>query len=467
MNRIVLHAGFCAHNKILILNQSPDSCTFGMLEENEGLKRKIEKAWPEKKLEFNIIDTDTFNVLLARLFSQNAAHDSTVLPYSGKQEDKTQPAETDSRIDKIEDEAPIINLLNSIFLEAISKNASDIHIEIGKEQTAVRFRLDGLLVLMQTLSEPVGRALSARLKVLADLNVLETRRPQDGRIELRSSTLILDVRISIVPAVSGESIVLRILPDTSLPLSLEELGFTAVQIQTIETFLTAPAGLILVTGPTGSGKTTTLASFLHILNKPEVKIISIEDPVEYRIDGITQIQTHDELGLSFDALLKRIFRQDPDIIMIGEIRDSKTAELAVRAALTGHLVFSTLHTNSTAEAVVRLEDLGIPRYLTASVLRAVIAQRLLRRLCVHCRGCRCESCSHTGYRGRIAAAEILPIDEDFSGLISRYTTVNELYGLQKERCIQSIREDAVLKAVQGLTDTREILRELGAENGDG
>ena len=470
MQKIILHAGFCAHNRIIILEQDEQTCVFGILEENTALERKLKKAWPNLYLQFRIIEQDTFQVQLARLFSKTQDHSSenTENSNTGKNietengkysaEAHTQP---DTHIDTIEDEAPIINLMNSIFLEAISKNASDIHIETGKTGTVIRFRLDGLLVPMQTVQTAVGKALAARLKVLAHLNVLEQRLPQDGRIELRTAHLTLDVRVSIVPAAWGESVVLRILPDTMLPLSLQELGFSDEQIQLVKPFLDLPSGLILITGPTGSGKTTTLAAFLHTLNKPDVKIISIEDPVEYRIDGVTQIQTNDELGLSFDVLLKRIFRQDPDIIMIGEIRDAKTAELAARAALTGHLVFSTLHTDNAVESVMRLADLGVPPYLISAVLRGIISQRLIRRVCTECGGTGCKACAYTGGKGRIAVAEIFPIDESFADAVYTRASPRELYQQRKQKRLPSMYEDACDKMHQGIITQQEIARVLG------
>lgn len=470
MHPLVLHAGFCAYNHIIILEQNEDTCVFGILEENTALERKLRKAWPHLNLQFTLIEQDVFQVRLARLFSQAKDAAYTDTGKSSKTQNGERAGEVhsmpDVSIDTIEDEAPIINLMNSIFLEAISKNASDIHIETGKNGTTVRFRLDGVLVPMQTVQSSIGRALAARLKVLAHLNVLEQRRPQDGRIELRTAHLTLDVRISIVPAALGESIVLRILPDTMLPLSLQELGFSDEQRQMMEPFLALPSGLILITGPTGSGKTTTLAAFLHILNKPDVKIISIEDPVEYRIDGVTQIQTNDELGLSFDVLLKRIFRQDPDIIMIGEIRDSKTAELAVRAALTGHLVFSTRHTDNAVESVMRLEDLGVPPYLISAVLRGVISQRLIRRVCTECGGVGCKTCAQTGGKGRIAVAEIFPIDAAFSETVYARASPQELYRQRKEKGLPSTYDDALEKMQQGIITQQEIIRALGTQPGE-
>jgi type II secretory ATPase GspE/PulE/Tfp pilus assembly ATPase PilB-like protein len=264
-----------------------------------------------------------------------------------------------------------------------------------------------------------------------------------------------------VPAIWGESIVLRLLNRSDSPLSIDSLGFSVSHSGYLRNIPGVPSGLILVTGPTGSGKTTTLAALLRELNIESVKIISIEDPVEYRIPGITQIQVHEELELTFDNLLRRIFRQDPDIIMIGEIRDIETAELAVRAALTGHLVFATLHTNSALEAIYRLQNMGIPNYMAAAVLRMVIAQRLIRKICPHCKSQGCAHCSHTGYFGRTVIAEIIRFDVTLSDLIAGGITIDQLRSYLKEKNFKSLFDDADEKINSGISTESEIRRELG------
>ena len=292
--------------------------------------------------------------------------------------------------------------------------------------------------------------------------MLENRRPQDGHIEIQTDTYSLDVRVSMVPTIWGESIVLRLLNRSDTPFTLDSLGFSPQYAQCLRDILCSASGLILVTGPTGSGKTTTLAAILKELNTQNTKIISIEDPVEYRIGGITQIQVHEALGLTFDTLLRRIFRQDPDIIMIGEIRDIQTAELAVRAALTGHLVFATLHTNNAIEAVYRLQNMGIPAYMVAAVLRISIAQRLIRKKCPSCNAEGCAQCLHSGYQGRTVIAEFIPVTPALAGMIAAGTGVEKMRThLQKQRA-QTLFDDANEKLAAGITTEAEIRRELGS-----
>jgi len=395
------------------------------------------------------MDQDEFNLKLSRL-------------YSGEDSDSDECADSNAPlIDRIADDAPVINLLNSIFLEALTKKASDIHIESGPVNSAVKYRVDGILLPARNISAERASAVSTRLKILSGLNVLEKRRPQDGHIDIKTGVCSPDVRISIVPAVWGESIVLRLLNRSDVSLSLDALGFSARHYDSIKKLLTLSSGLVLVTGPTGSGKTTTLAAILGELNNGNTKIISIEDPVEYRIPGITQIQVHDELGLNFENLLRRIFRQDPDIIMIGEIRDIETAELAVRAALTGHLVFATLHTSSAAEAVYRLQNMGIPGYMAGVVLKSVIAQRLIRKTCRACSGSGCAGCSQTGFAGRTVIAEILSIDTELQDRIAANQTAGQIGTYLRDCGYRTIFDDAVEKLKGNVTTSEEIRRELG------
>jgi general secretion pathway protein E/type IV pilus assembly protein PilB len=451
-----LTPAFCAANGIIVTRFEGNSIFFGMLNTGDTvLKRRVLKAYSEYQCVFQEIETDVFNLKLTQIYSDEQA-----------QEPGSLTAARDNResiIDKIADDAPVVNLLNSIFLEAISKRASDIHIESGADETNIRYRIDGLLVTVKTITQERAIAVSARLKILANLNVLENRRPQDGHIDVRTNSYSLDVRISIIPAIWGESIVLRLLNRSDALLSLDSLGFSRSHSVHLQNVLNITSGLILVTGPTGSGKTTTLAAILKELNINITKIISIEDPVEYRIPGITQIQVNEELGLGFDSLLRRIFRQDPDIIMIGEIRDIETAELAIRAALTGHLVFATLHTNNAIEAVYRLQNMGIPSYMVAAVLRMVIAQRLIRKTCPECKNSGCIHCSHSGFRERTAIAEFIPVDVNLSDLISAGVTVDKLRSHLQTRLFKTIYEDAEEKAASGITTELEIKRERGVK----
>jgi len=452
MNRPILAPAFCAANGIIITRCECKTIYFELLDINDAvLQSRVKKAFSGFQCIFNELENDSFNLKLSQLFSEEQS--SNVVLSSDSRE---------SIIDKIADDAPVINLLNSIFLEAISKRASDIHIESGFNQSAIRFRVDGLLMTVKTISQERSIAISARLKILANLNVLENRRPQDGHIDVKTDSYSLDVRISIIPAIWGESIVLRLLNRSDSPCSLDSLGFSASHTTHLQGIKNIRAGLILATGPTGSGKTTTLTAILKELNTNNTKIISIEDPVEYRTEGITQIQVNEELQLTFDAILRRIFRQDPDIIMVGEIRDIETAELAVRAALTGHLVLATLHTNNAIEAVYRLQNMGIPPYMLAAVLRMIIAQRLIRKICPKCEANGCAHCSNTGYWGRTVAAEIVPIDRELSSMIADGVGIGQLRLHLQEKSFKTIFDDAKEKASAGITTEAEIQRELGS-----
>jgi len=455
MSHPVLSPAFCAANGVIITKTEGRSIFFGMLNSNDAvLMTRIKKAYPDYQCEFHVLNTEDFNLKLSQLFSEENVNE----PASAVD------AIHDSRksiIDKIADDAPVVNLLNNIFLEAISRRASDIHIESKNNETAVRYRIDGLLSDTRTISRERTLAVSARLKILANLNVLENRRPQDGHIDIKTDAYSLDVRLSIVPTIWGESIVLRLLNRSDTVLSLDSLGFSSHYAHYLHDILNTPSGLILVTGPTGSGKTTTLAAILKELNLQSTKIISIEDPVEYRIEGITQIQVNDELGLTFDTLLRRIFRQDPDIIMIGEIRDIQTAELAIRAALTGHLVFATLHTNNAIEAVYRLQNMGIPSYMVAAVLRLAIAQRLIRKSCTVCNTTGCSHCSHTGYSGRTVIAEFIPVTADLCDLIANGPDIEKLRSYLEKQNYKTLFDDAEEKVAAGISTKLEIKRELG------
>ena len=456
MSRPVLSPAFCAANGIIVTSAEGRSVSFGMLNADDNvLITRIKKAFSGLQCEFNTLPADEFNLKLSRLFSEDT---SDISPDSASESRDSRK----SIIDKVAGDAPVVNLLNSIFLEAISLKASDIHIESGSGETAIRYRIDGLLVSAANISQERAMAVSARLKILANLNVLENRRPQDGHIDVITDSYSLDVRISIVPTIWGESIVLRLLNRSDSPFTLDSLGFSAKHSRYLQDILATPSGLILVTGPTGSGKTTTLAAILKELNARKTKIISIEDPVEYRIEGITQIQVNDDLGLAFDTLLRRIFRQDPDIIMIGEIRDVQTAELAVRAALTGHLVFATLHTNNAIEAVYRLQNMGIPSYMAAAVLRLVAAQRLIRKQCQKCKTSGCPDCNQTGYAGRTVIAEFIPVTPELSNLITDSPDMEKLRLHLKYKNYTTLYEDAQEKTASGITTESEVTRELGA-----
>ena len=368
-------------------------------------------------------------------------------------------------IEKNADEASVIKLVNQIITEAIKMRATDIHIEIYVDKVVLRYRIDGVLREMKMPSDAyyIEPAIVSRIKIMCHLDVVEHRIPQDGRAKVRLlDGAEVDLRVSILQGYFGENVVIRILPSQVL-LDLDKIGFLPQDLDTITKLLQKPHGIILLTGPTGSGKTTTLYTCLSRLNRKEVKIISIEDPVEYAIEGITQIQVNPKVGLTFANALRSVLRHDPDIMMIGEIRDSETADLAIRSSLTGHLVFSTLHTNDSATGVARLMDMGIQPYLLASSVEVIIAQRLVRLLCPQCKGKGCEACSETGFKWRRPIYEIMVIDDDLRNLIIEHKSAQEIKAKAREKGMRTLMENGMLLVEQGLTSREEILRVVELE----
>ena len=363
-------------------------------------------------------------------------------------------------IEKSAEEASVIKVVNQVLSEAIKLRATDIHIEPYMNKVHLRYRIDGILREFKVPEDMyyIEPAIVSRIKIMSNLDVVEHRIPQDGRtkVSLQDGQEI-DLRISIIPAYFGENVVIRILP-TQILLDLDVIGFNPDDLQKIKKALQKPHGIILLTGPTGSGKTTTLYASLTRLNKPEVKIISIEDPVEYALEGITQIQVNPKVGLTFANTLRSVLRHDPDIMMIGEIRDSETADLAIRSALTGHLVFSTLHTNDAPSAIARLLDMGIEPFLLASSLEVLIAQRLIRLLCVACKGKGCDNCSDTGFKGRRAVFEILAVDDEIRQMIVGRKTASELAAKAKQLGMRTLKDAGMQLVQEGLTTQEEIMR---------
>lgn len=353
-------------------------------------------------------------------------------------------------LDKIANDAPTINLVNSICIDAIRLEASDIHIESGLENAKVRYRIDGLLQTVRTIENERFAAVSSRIKIMSNLNILEKRQPQDGRITVNINNENIDLRVSIIPITNGESIVMRILGKNNAPKSLDNLGFSDKQLKDIKSMIHIPHGLILVTGPTGSGKTTTLNAMMKEMVSETTKIISIEDPVEYVVEGVNQIQINEQINLGFDSILRRVLRQDPNVIMVGEIRDKATAELSIRAALTGHLVLSTLHTNDAVSVIPRLINMGIEPYLISSVLRGAIAQRLVRKL----------DRTGNGYKGRIVVSEEFLMDSTLENIINRGADQGEILQYLKSRNMVFLAQDAMDKVHKKITTKEEIEREI-------
>lgn len=384
-----------------------------------------------------------------------------------------------------DEEAPVIKLVNLILFQAVKERASDIHIEPFSKELKVRFRIDGVLYHRFDPPKRLQSAIVSRLKVMAKLDIAEKRLPQDGRIPIKIADKEIDIRVSIIPTSFGERVVLRLLDKSNLLLGLEEIGLAPDQLQAMDNLIHRPQGMILVTGPTGSGKTTTLYAALNRINSPDKNIITIEDPIEYQLTGIGQMQVNPKIGLTFAQGLRSVLRHDPDVILVGEIRDVETAEIAIQAALTGHLVFSTLHTNDAASAATRLIDMGIEPFLVASVVRAIIAQRLIRVICPECKGRYtpepevlaeigleakqlpggqlyygrgCPACAHTGFHGRTGIYEILNISEPIRQLIMRKIDSGTLARQAGEEGMRTLRADGLRQVIAGITTIDEVIR---------
>lgn len=382
-------------------------------------------------------------------------------------------------------EAPVVKLVNLFITDAVKRGASDIHLEPYENDFRVRYRIDG--VLYEVMSPPLQlkSAIISRIKIMAELDIAERRLPQDGRIKVRVGGRMIDLRVSTLPTLFGEKVVMRILDRSSLSLDLATLGFEKDEFEKFMKGITTPYGIILITGPTGSGKTTTLYAALHKINTTETNIMTAEDPVEYNLPGINQVQTKPEIGLTFASSLRAFLRQDPDIVMVGEIRDYETAEIAIKAALTGHLVLSTLHTNDAPSAVSRLLNMGVEPFLISSSLLMTVAQRLVRKICSHCKervvlspevierlglskeevnattffkGRGCDDCSNTGYRGRTAIYEVMSVTDPIRELILQKVPAGEIKEKARALGMRTLRENAIRKLKQGITTAEEVLR---------
>jgi len=419
---------------------------------------------------------------------------SEILKESSSEKDEGEEVEiagTTSQVVSLDDlkslasQAPIVKLVNAMILEALKKGASDIHIEPFEKEVRIRYRVDGVLHEVAKYQPEIKDAVVARIKVMSGLDIAEKRLPQDGRMKAKYQGREIDFRVSTVPTVYGEKVVLRILDKGALRLDLSQLGLEEREYELLKRGIFSPYGMVLVTGPTGSGKTTTLYSSLLTLNKPEVNIMTVEDPVEYNLYGINQVQVNPEIGLTFARALRAFLRQDPDIIMVGEIRDAETAEIAVEAALTGHLVLSTLHTNDAPSTVTRLVEMGIEPFLVSSSVILVVAQRLARKICPYCkepyqypeevlrevgftpeeikslktyRGRGCEKCDHTGYKGRVALYEVMEVVPEIRDAIVKGKNADEIRKIAKKHGMRTLREIGRIKIARGITTPEEVLR---------
>ncbi len=400
---------------------------------------------------------------------------SSLSSYREKEEDDI------DELQKMVEEAPIVRLANIIINQALQADASDIHIEPLTNEVQIRYRVDGVLREHMVVPKYSQAALVSRIKIMADMDITKRDIPQDGRIRQKLNGITVDMRISTLPTVHGESVVIRLLSKDEKLLNIDKLGFNKDNLSKFKALINNPHGILLVTGPTGSGKSTTLFAVLNQLNTVEEKIITIEDPVEYQLKGINQVQVNNRKNMTFARALRSILRQDPDIIMVGEMRDKETAQIAVRAALTGHLVLSTLHTNDSSSSITRLMDMGIPSYLVASTIKGIVAQRLVRRLCTNCKqgyqpgieekeilnieGERtlykaegCENCGFTGYKGRLAIQEVLMIDEEIEEMIIKEKSKQEIKNAALSKGMITLKGDVRDKVLKGLTSYNEMVR---------
>ena len=389
------------------------------------------------------------------------------------------------------DSNPVRKLINLVLLQAIKDKASDIHFEPFEDEFKMRYRIDGVLYEMMPPPAHIAPAIASRVKVMANLDIAERRVPQDGRIELTVNNQPVDLRVSVLPTMFGESVVMRVLDRSNVSLDLDKIGLRGSDLRTIRTLINRPNGIVVVTGPTGSGKTTTLYSALRELNEPTEKLITAEDPVEYDIDGIIQCQIKPDIELTFGRILRAMLRQDPDTILVGEIRDKETAEISVQASLTGHLVFSTLHTNDAPSAIARLLDLGLEPFLVTATLEGIVAQRLVRKICKKCKteytptldqlmelelkeedvkdqtfyyGKGCDTCNNTGYKGRMGIFEMMLLDDDMRDLIVKHASTQQLRAESRKRGMKTLRESGLEAIFDGETTIEEVVRETIMED---
>jgi len=480
------------HYKLIPFAREEDSLAVAMVDPLDSQVLEFISQKAEMKIKRYLGTEEDILTAINDQYRQNLTTDVTsALEEVGA----SNPTDDHEEADKAEviREAPVANIVNQLLEFAVKSNASDIHIEPQETQTRVRYRIDGILHEKIILPKKVHDAVVSRVKILSDLKIDERRLPQDGRFDFEFNDQKIDFRVSTLPTVFGEKVVLRLLPKSNKPPTLQELGLRANSLKSLDIQLLRPYGIILICGPTGSGKTTTLYSILSSLSTSRVNILTVEDPVEYQIQGVNQVQVNPAIGLTFASALRSFLRQDPNVILVGEIRDTETSELAVQAALTGHQVFSTLHTNSAAGSLPRLLDMGTEPFLLASAINAVVAQRILRKICTACRspynpppevaegilkvlgkiapsklapgtnmtlfkGVGCSQCGHTGYLGRIGIFEVLTVSVKMMDLILRRASANEVETLAIEEGMMTLKQDGYLKVLDGLTTLEEVLR---------
>lgn len=476
---------FIKENLIIPLELKGNTLKVVMAHPEDRQVRDALRIATSSELSVYTTDSKAIEDYISRFYGQESQNINRIIEdISEKGVEFTREEEEDvGHLKDLASEAPIIKLVNLVITRAIESRASDIHIEPFEDELKVRYRIDGVLHDVESAPKKLQAAIVSRIKIMAKLNIAERRLPQDGRIKLKVSEKEIDLRVSTIPVLYGESVVMRILHKEGILIDLNLLGFPNNTLINFNQLIKRPNGIILVTGPTGSGKTTTLYAALDKINSPDKKIITVEDPIEYHLKGVNQIQVKPQIGLNFANTLRHIVRQDPDIIMIGEIRDLETAEIAIQSALTGHLVFSTLHTNDAPSAITRLIDMGVENFLLSSTIRGILAQRLVRVICPDCkeidksaaekeelkmlgiatddglyRGRGCERCSFTGYYGRTGIFELLVVDDHIRRLILGRADSNELREMARRNGMKTLLEDGAEKVKAGITTLSEVLR---------
>lgn len=473
----------CRKYQLIPLDKRRDRLIVGILDPNDIVALDDVASVTDLFVEPVVVARDA----LEQMFERFLRSDEELSELSLAIEDSVEAA-TESFTETIEDQdadAPVVRFVNLLIAQAINDRASDIHVEPGENQLTVRYRIDGVLHEMQKADRAIQDGIISRLKIMSSIDIAEKRRPQDGRLSVSHEGRQVDLRVATLPTVWGEKIVMRILDNTGQRMSMSDLLMSPRNIERFQAAISRPHGMVLATGPTGSGKSTTLYTALRAVANPRINVITVEDPVEYRIGGINQVQVNNKAGLTFSNALRSILRSDPDVVLVGEIRDNETAIISIEAALTGHLVLSTLHTNDAPSALTRLTEIGAEPFLVATALEAIIAQRLARRLCLKCRepyvertevlaalkfphdpsdppqiyrSVGCASCSGTGYRGRVALHEVMSVTEEVEQLVVTRATGTEIRGVALQQGMVALREDGFSKVTQGLTTIEEVLR---------
>lgn len=473
----------CRKYSLIPVDRTRERLTVGILDPTDIVALDDVASLTDLYVEAVVVAKDA----LAQMFERFLRSDEELSELSMTIEESTetsQSAFTES-LEEQDNDAPIVRFVNLLIAQAINDRASDIHVEPGEKQLTVRFRIDGVLHEMQKADRAIQDGIISRLKIMSSIDIAEKRKPQDGRLSVTHEGRSVDLRVATLPTVWGEKIVMRILDNTGQTMTMRDLLFSGVNDRRFRESIMKPHGMILVTGPTGSGKSTTLYTALRAIANPKINVITVEDPVEYRIPGINQVQVNNRAGLTFSSALRSILRSDPDVVLVGEIRDNETATISIEAALTGHLVLSTLHTNDAPSALTRLTEIGCEPFLVATALSAIVAQRLARRLCMKCReplveptevltslgfphdprdvpvlykAAGCPACSNTGYRGRVALHEVMTLSDELEALVVTRSTGTEMRQVALQQGMVSLREDGWSKVAQGLTTIEEVLR---------